>query len=288
MATNNFFQDHKHVSQEQSLVEDLLIESIQIHGIDCYYIPRESATGHIDLLYGEDNLSKFEFAYPIEMYVDRVEGFDGQGELLAKFGLQLNNQADLIVSIKRFDEATGSQYARPREGDLVYMGFKPNLFEIKYVEDKTEFFQLGKLYFYKLRVEAFRYGNESIDTGIGDIDQVERDVAQRLQLTMGSGSGNYQIAEQVYQGSSYATATAIAEVAEWSNPSKVLDIIGIAGDFVAGVNIVGVISGATYQLTSYDDLTDDNSPMQTNRTLQDEANTTINFSESNPFSESTP
>jgi hypothetical protein len=288
MPTNNFFQDYSIGSQESSLVEDLIIESIQIHGVNVYYIPRESATGNIDKLYGEDTLSKFTQAYHMEAYVESTEGFDGQGEFLSKFGLDMNNQAELIVSIRRFGEATSQQFVRPREGDLVYLGFKPNLFEIKYVTDKTEFFQLGKLYFYKLRLEAFRYGNESIDTGITDVDDIGREVGFRIAFVLGSGSGNYQIAEQVYQGTSFATATAVADVASWDHPTKDLQVINIVGEFVANTNIVGVVSGASYQLTSYDDMQDENGGLIVNQEVNDEANTIIDFSEENPFSENLP
>jgi len=288
MPVSPYFQDTEFGSQEASLVEDMVIEAIQVTGRNAYYIPRESATGAIDHLFGEDNLSKFSNAFLIEVYVDRVEGFDGQGELLSKFGLQLNNQMDLVMSIRRFKDATDYQYERPREGDLIYLDLKPGLFEIKYVEDKSDFYQLGKLYTYKLRVELFRYGNETIDTGVEPIDDIEANVGYKLAFTMGTGTGNYQAGELVYQGPAFATATGVAEVASWDHPSKILNVINIAGDFVANTNIVGVLSAASYSLTSYDDLTDQNSGMNANRTIQDEANSTIDFSESNPFSESTP
>ena len=40
MATNFYFQNFSS-SGEQNLIENLVIESIKIHGIDNYYIPRK-------------------------------------------------------------------------------------------------------------------------------------------------------------------------------------------------------------------------------------------------------
>ena len=280
MATNHFFQEH-HYSGEQEMVEDLVIEAIQIHGIDVYYVPRASATGLTDALYGEDILSKFISAYPIEMYIDRTDAFDATGELMTKFGMMMNNQVDFVVSIRRFGQL-GTNLERPREGDLIYFRQKPALFEIKFVADKTEFYQLHKLFFYKLTTELFKYGQETIDTGIDEIDTIDREVSYRLAFNMGAGVGNYTVGEKVTQASASAT------VASWDAPSKVLTVIDIDGQFADNVNVVGALSGASYTLTSYDDLVDLDDDQNANKMIRDVANTTLDFSESNPFGDSQP
>lgn len=280
-GTNPFFQEHLW-SGEQSLVEDLLIEAIQIHGLDVYYIARDSATGFIDPLYGEDVLSKFTRAYPIEMYVDRADGFDGSGELMSKFGIVINNQVDWVVSIRRFNEATQNQFIRPREGDLIYFPLKPAVFEIKYVADKTEFYQLQKLFFYKLSTEIFKFGEEDMQTGIQDIDDFGRTTGYELAFTLGAGSGNYVVGETV------SANGASARVSSWNAPIKMLNVIDIVGPFSTNTTITGTTSNAAYTLVSYDDLVNLNIPEMINRPVSNSANTIIDFSEQNPFSQSNP
>lgn len=281
MGTNHYFQEY-HYSGEQNLVEDLIIEAIQIYGRNIYYVPRESATGLIDALYGEDVLSYFTKAYPMEMYIDRTDGFDASGALMSKFGLEVNNQVEWIVSIRRFKKATNNQFERPREGDLIYFREKPALFEIKYVNDKAEFYQLGKLYFYKLTSELFKYGQEPINTGVEEIDNLEYKVAYRLEFNLGTGTGQYIVGEKITSGS------ASAEVASWDDPSNKLTVVNIKGIFAAGENIIGAASGATYTLSSYDDLVDLDDNQNANKTIREEANTIIDFSETNPFGDSRP
>jgi hypothetical protein len=63
--------------------------------------------------------------------------------------------------------------SRPNEGDLLYFPLTGGLFEIKFVQHQDPFYQLGKLYIYKLEVELFQYSSEAIDTGDSDIDAFE-------------------------------------------------------------------------------------------------------------------
>ena len=68
MSTNFYFNNFpiNQITSEQLLVEDLVIEAMQIYGMDVYYLPRTSRD-QVDMLYGEDTLSEFRAAYPIEM-----------------------------------------------------------------------------------------------------------------------------------------------------------------------------------------------------------------------------
>ena len=174
MATNPYFTQG--TAPEQNLIEDLIIESLKIYGKDLYYIPRTLVSK--DNVFGEDRLSKFQNAYPIEMYFDNIDSFAGQGAMIQKFGLMMEQSATLTVARKRWETLIGSQGTtilpnRPCEGDLLYYPLTKGLFEIKFVTHQEPFYQLGKLYVYKLQVELFQYSSEKMDTGIPEIDVFE-------------------------------------------------------------------------------------------------------------------
>jgi len=101
MATNKYFNNFAY-AREQDLVEDLTIESIKIYGHNVKYLPK--TVSGIDHLFGEDKLLKYETAADVEMYIKNVEGFEGEGEFMSKFGVQLNDQLTLTVARKRFDQ----------------------------------------------------------------------------------------------------------------------------------------------------------------------------------------
>jgi hypothetical protein len=163
-------------SSEQNLVEDLIIESLKIYGQEMLYIPRQLVSK--DEILGEDRLSRFVNAFPIEMYFENVDSFDGQGAFIQKFGLMVEQSATLVVARRRWEQLIGSYKAtilpnRPSEGDLIYFPLTKGLFEIKFVKHQDPFYQLGKLYVYKLQVELFQYASEAIDTGIPEVDVFE-------------------------------------------------------------------------------------------------------------------
>lgn len=102
MALNKYYNNFNY-GREQDLVEDLIIESIKMYGYDCRYLPRTFVRK--DPLFGEDTLSKFEDAVELEMYIKNVEGFEGEGDFLSRFGLQIRDQITFTVARKRFDQA---------------------------------------------------------------------------------------------------------------------------------------------------------------------------------------
>lgn len=174
MPTNVYFTQG--TAREQFLVEDLIIESLKIYGKEFYYIPR-TLVAKDDIL-GEDVLSRFKNAYGIEMYIEDVDGFGGQGVFLQKFGIQVEKSATFVVARKRWEQLVGKWNTsllptRPAEGDLIFFPMTQTLFEIKFVENQDPFYQLGNLYVYKLRAEIFRYSQERIETGIDEIDNIE-------------------------------------------------------------------------------------------------------------------
>jgi hypothetical protein len=164
-------------NEENTLIQSLITEAINIHGVDFMYLPR-TLVGKDDLL-GEDRLSKFESAVPIIMYMENSDGgFQGQGAFAAKFGLTMEQSATLTLSRVTWNNAVkkyGSNVlkARPMEGDLLYFPMTGGLFEIMFVQHQDAFYQAGQLYVYKLTVELFRYASEKMNTGVAAVDAFE-------------------------------------------------------------------------------------------------------------------
>jgi len=211
MATNLYFNNFGHFGQ-QTLLENLIIESIKMYGHDCFYIPRVLVKE--DNLFGEDVLSKFENYYELEMYVKNVEGFEGEGDFLSKFNVEIRDEMTFTISKRRFNDevdsaqqildSAGNEIGRPLEGDLIYFPLTGGLFEIKFVEDEVTFYQMGELQMYDLKCELFEYSHEEIDTGITVIDNIQTAqsaVMEDFQLLDESGNtlvdeeGNNLIAE---------------------------------------------------------------------------------------------
>lgn len=182
---------------EQYLLEDLIVESLKIYGQDVYYIPRVLVNK--DIVFGEDVLSKFEAAYQIEMYFEDVDDFQGQGTFLQKFGIEVEKSATLVVARRTWEKEIGrhgvTRIPRPAEGDLIYFPLTKKLFEVRFVEHEDPFYQLGKLYVYKLRIETFQYASEKLDTGVPEIDAIE-DTFSYDQSMIKSETGEFIEGEQ--------------------------------------------------------------------------------------------
>lgn len=186
MATvNPYFQTGltPGTTSEQNLYEDLIIESMKIYGFEVYYLPRTPR--NYDPILSEDPLNKYEYAYPIEMYMENVEGFQGDNEMLSKFGLEVRDTATFIVARKRWKEVVGDDGKtvlthRPCEGDLIYFPRTQAFFEIRKVEGQQPFYQVGRLYIFKMSCEVMQFSNEVITTGIAEID----DLARSFDLTV--------------------------------------------------------------------------------------------------------
>ena len=174
MATNVYFSQK--VKSEQNLYEDIVIESLKMYGQDVYYLPRDKVNE--DTMMGEDVLSSFNSAYKIEMYVENTEGFDGEGDLFTKFGVEIRDTATFIVArrrwlhtVKRHDNEVTS--IRPLEGDVIYLPMSKTMFQIMAVEHEQPFYQLQNLPTYKLRCEIFEYSGEDIDASVEEIDAIQ-------------------------------------------------------------------------------------------------------------------
>lgn len=168
----NFYFNNFTNSQEQTLIEDLVIESIKIYGMEVYYLPRTITDR--DSLYGEDADSSYNNAYLIEMYIKNIHGFGGQGDLFSKFGLEIRDQVTFTVAIREFSRSVGdySDEVRPFEGDIIYFPLNRKFFRINFVEHESIFYQMGSLQVYELQCELFEYAGETISTGIPEIDDL--------------------------------------------------------------------------------------------------------------------
>jgi len=284
MATNPYFNHHGKNTADQRLAENLMIESIKTYGIDIYYCPRTLVNE--DLLLGEDALSEYNSSHTIEMYIKTIDGFEGEGDFIAKFGLQINDQITFTVARRRWAElglvGDGRDLA-PKEGDIIYFPLTNALFQVLFVEDESVFYQTGGLQVFDLVCEMFTYSDQKLNTGIEDIDKIERLQAYSLDFTLDTGSGNYTVEEIVYQGESLGAATVQGEVASWSSTTKILNLINMTGNFSGTVNIIGDSSGASYSVASFNAQDSTSASAGDNLAIEQEADSIIDFTEGNPF-----
>jgi hypothetical protein len=294
MPTSVYFNNQR-ATVEQQLLEDLIIESIRNHGIDVYYLPRESQSS-TDELFGDDPVKCYRHAIKIEMYLETFQNYEGNQEFFSKFGLELQETARLCMSRRSFERLVTRQFPEthivPKEGDLVYLPVQFKLMEIKFVEEEKNFFQLGRdsknPYMYGLTMEAFKYNGELLQTGVTEIDRIPNVQAYALDFTMDSGgSGTFTDLEWVYQGTSLEDAVAKAVVADWDKPSRKLKLRNIKGSFVTGSVVKGNSSGAQWYITNEADVMRNSNfeNIEDNERIEQEADNILDFSEANPFGE---
>lgn len=161
---------------EQTLIEDLVIESIKIYGMDAWYISR-TLTGKDDIL-NEDDISRFNSAHMAEMYVKSVDGFEGEGDFLSKFGLEIRDSITMTIARRTYESEISlhNDTVRPLEGDLIYLPLNNKIFQIQHVEHESIFYQMGSLQMYDLRAELFEFSGERFDTGQPFIDNLYKGV----------------------------------------------------------------------------------------------------------------
>lgn len=211
MATNRYFNPYN-FNRERDTLQGLVVESIKTVGFDVRYVPRTIVER--DDLYGEAVLSKFDSAPTVEVYVKSTEGFEGEGDIVSRFGLEIRDAVTFTIARKRWLQVRtpklleevgynihlensnmynmeemsciqledGNEHNpynidsdRPREGDLIWWAEPSALFEIKFVEHEAQFYQTGIIHTYDLRCEMFVYSSERFNTGYSPIDSVEDD-----------------------------------------------------------------------------------------------------------------
>ena len=299
MATNFYFNNFPSrladapITPEQLLVENLVIEAMQIYGLDVYYLPR-TTRDQVDYLFGEDVLKEYRSAHPIEMYLENVTGFDGDQDFISKFGLEIRDEVTMLVSRLRF-RYTVNGYTRPREGDLIYVPLTTSFFEITSVEsenDQAMFYTLGRgrggnIYVYALKMKQFYFSNEIIDTGIKDVDNNIRNYYTKLRISLGTGSGKFVNDEIVYQGSNLSSATAQALVYDFQ-PNAYIDVYRMQGDFTSSANVHGITSGSEWTVVVASDAPTQNNAFEDiidNARIEAASDGIIDFTEVNPFGE---
>jgi len=151
---------------EQNLLHDLVAESIQFNGIEFTYIPR--VQDNADTLFHESTRSTFSTSFVLEGYLENVDAFEGDGDILSGLGLSIHDQATIQFAARRFNAVTGK--VLPLEGDLIYYPMAKSVFEIKFVQNESQFYPLGTLPSFKLTCEKFEYSGETFSTGIAVLD----------------------------------------------------------------------------------------------------------------------
>lgn len=309
MPRNLYFSQG--VKSEQDLYEDIVTEAIKLYGFEVYYLPRNMVSR--DMILNEDIESKFNAAYMVEMYIENVDGFDGDGTLFSKFGLEIRDQATFVVSKRVWQKLVGIWNNgiisnRPAEGDLLYFPLTRSMFEIKYVDHQSPFYQLSKVPVYKLQCELFETRNEEIDTGINELDAVQRDYATEYVFDIENGNGiNFQIGEKITQvigvgAEMYGKVLRFEETAGQPLKMYVGQLSTNTGAFnlfqiTTGISdkLVGQTSGAQWDITKIYDIHNvdldrtfvSNSQGAQNHAFEQEADEIIDFTENNPFGDPT-
>lgn len=322
MATNLYFSQK--VKSEQELYENIVIESLKMYGQDIYYMPRSIVAK--DTIFNEDVVSKFDDAHQIEVYLENIDGYGGDGDLFTRFGVEIRDQANFVMSKRRWDETmqdAATSQLRPYEGDLIYVPLSNSIFEITKVEDERPFYQLSNLPTYRLTCELFEYSGEQFNTGI-EVDRLETDFAYNLVLTLndsatspGGQSININsiadsaglielVGEQDSDFGGYSkvvqtlanNVTITGELVNWDGTTNKLYLDNITAD--DGLYHKFITGSGTLQLPARfvnDDETTvfitaveekmPNIDYQQNDTFETEGDSFLDFSESNPFGDAT-
>ena len=270
-------------AQEQKTIENLIVETIEIYGQDIYYVPRTIVNK--DTVFGEDSDSQFDTAKPIRAYVNNVEGWEGQGELLSKFGVRIEDKTTFIFSRDKFKEHVDDSTVlnvegRPNEGDLIWFPTTKHLFQIMFVEAEKPFYQLGKGYVWECQCELFEYSDEEINTGITELDAIETAFANAITVGLvAGGSGTFTAGETVTGGTSNVTA----EVKSFDAATRTLIVINRSGTFSVPETITGGTSSASWTTATYNTIQNTNSEYDQNNDFETADNDIIDFTETNPF-----
>ena len=292
------------VKSEQSLYEDLIIESLKIFGQDVYYVPRTLVSR--DNILGEDTASKFDDAYLIEAYIENTDGFEGSGDLYQKFGLEIRDEATFIISRRQWQNLVGVwnntvETNKPQEGDLLFLPMSNSFFEISFVEDEKPFYQLSNLPVYKMQCSLFEYNEEDFETGVQAIDGVQAQQSYQVGMTLDVTGGNhFTLGETVTQVISTDPAISVyGEVQTITKTSNILGTISVsnvgvigstdAKDFIVSgtLGLVGSESNSTCYITDINNVADEEAfpsdDQAENYAFEVEADGFLDFTETNPF-----
>lgn len=308
MPRNVYFSQA--VRSEQSLYEDLVIESLKIFGQDVYYIPRTLVER--DTVLNEDPASSFDDAYLIEAYIENQDGFEGAGDLYQKFGLEIRDEATFIISKRQWERLIGLynnslSTVRPQEGDIIFLPLSNSFFEITFVEHEQPFYQLSNLPVYKLTCSLFEYSEEQFNTDVAAIDDIaalnayqttlDVTVSANAHFTKGEIVSQTLVAEVTGVSDAIIVSGTVSSIEKLSTTSAVITVInvGVTGsssemrEFTVSptLGLVGAESANTCFITDVADVADADSfaldSGSQNYAFELEADGFLDFTESNPF-----
>lgn len=248
MATNLYFSQK--VRSEQNLYEDIVIEALKTYGQDVFYLPRDIVNE--DTILGDDPVSSFNSSYMLEMYIENTEGFDGEGDLFTRFGVEIRDEATFVVSRRRWAD-TVARYdneitvERPAEGDVIYLPMSNKFFQITHVEHEQPFYQLSNLPVFKLRCQLFEYTGEDMDTGIDVLDDLEAKYAYKYVLTLDNTRDSAQATATLSSGQLASMTITDSGNNYFVAPTvTVIDSTGVGAAVVAAVDSNnGKVNGLT-------------------------------------------
>lgn len=292
MAKSQYFTQFGGDADEQNLIQDLVDEQIKLFGQDVYYVPK---TMLIDKSMNDVILKKYEDDVLIEMMLINVEGFGGAGAAaMSKFGLKLSDEITYAVSKRRWIEYVETQIDtvvpnRPNEGDLLYVPMTKNLYEIKFVERETPFYQLGKNYIFSLTCELIENADNYFDTGNPLIDDYTQEAHVFPVQVKTGGTGTYIVGENVTQTYTVdgSPVEVTAKIAEWNATARKMRLTYINGVLRENLPLVGEDSGASWVVDTFStiDFQIDNYDNAENLYYEEQGDIILDFSESNPFGE---
>ena len=287
-----YFTEYGGDSDEQTLVQDLVDEQIQLFGQEVIYIAKQML---IDRNLSDVIMKKYEDTVEIEMMLINVEGFGGSAAAtMTKFGLRLTDEITYTVSRRRWLTYAESEVHtfiahRPNEGDLIYVPMTNNLYEIKFVEREVPFYQLGKNYTFTLSCELIENADNYFHTGNAAIDDLKKEAYVFPVTVKSGGTGAFIVGEKVSQTYTIdgSPVTVEATVADWDPTNKKLKLTYINGALQQNLPLIGEDSGATWDVDTFStlDFQVDNYDFAENKWYEDQADQIIDFSEGNPFGE---
>jgi len=289
MGMNPYFSQG--VRSEQNLYEDITIEALEIYGQSVYYLPRSIVNE--DTIFGDDIPSKFSSAHKVSMFIENVDGFEGEGDLFTRFGVEIRDEATFVVSRRRWERLvsrinTAITVERPKEGDLIYLPMSKSLFQIMHVEHEQPFYQLSNLPTYKMRCQLFEYNDEDLDTGIADLDAIEIDHAYTYRMILDDTSPYITIGDTATMTlDSDEGLTISGEVSRWSDSDQTLHLVHVGasdGKFHEfAINKEIRINDSDFTVTTV--LADDNkiSNNEQNDNFSTVSDDFLDFTENNPF-----
>lgn len=154
----NPYVNFNNYQNTQTLADVIVAESIQMRGIEMYYIPRQFVKP--DIIFGEDPQSKFDKAWKFAAYLDSFDGYSGDNTYFSKFGMTVNDEVTLTINPNLFKHQTNGK--EPIAGDLVYFPMDNSLFEINWVQPYEPFYQMGQNAMRKITATKFVYSGEEL------------------------------------------------------------------------------------------------------------------------------